>query len=295
MSRPGIRAFSQMRNPSGVASTRRRLGSSGSRERLTMNRSGSSPLSNESRAVSENHVRGRFACLEQDRLNWFRHCEERSDEAIQGGAARPWIASLRSQGRSFFKAKPITPQREMGPTLRSTPLSPACGPRRALDAWRLDAGSDRPLRATEGRLLIARRSRRRRFRRGPGSIARTCPYRPAVPRPFRRPGLQAVFAGTEVLRIPRLRPAIRPSDFAPSRYQRSGIWLAPGRTFVLSSSHSSTERHLAVVSLRFQNPFSVAGLSAFVSEGPIPVSMIGRCARQPIRASAGPSSYPLSA
>ena len=85
------------------------------------------------------------------------------------------------------------------------------------------------------------------------------------------------------------------SDFAPSRYQRSGIWLAPGRTFELSSSHPSTERHLAVASIRFQNPFFLAGLSAFVSEGPIPVSMIGRCAAWPIRASAGPSSYPLSA
>src|SRR5690606_15045654 len=45
-----------------------------------------------------------------------------------------------------------TPEREMGPTLRLTPLSPACGLRRALYAWRLDAGSDRPSRATEGRL-----------------------------------------------------------------------------------------------------------------------------------------------
>jgi len=151
----------------------------------------------------------------------------------------------------------------MGPTLRSTPLSPACGPRRALDAWRLDAGSDRLLRATEGRLLIARRSRRRRFRRGPGSIARTCPYRPAVPRPFHRPGLQAVFAGTEVLRIPRPRPAIRPSDFAPSRLHRSGIWLAPGRTFELfrfSSLHRAASRRRVVTvpkSLLLRRPFGL--------------------------------------
>ena len=183
----------------------------------------------------------------------------------------------------------------MGPTLRSTPLSPACGPRRALDAWRLDAGSDRLLRATEGRLLIARRSRRRRFRRGPGSIARTCPYRPAVPRPFRRPGLQAVSAKPEFCEFlgPGRQsglPTLRPCGFIGLGFG----WLQD-EPLSFSASHSSTARHLAVASLRFRNPFSVAGLSAFVSVGPIPVSMIGRCAVQPIRASAGPSSYPLLA
>ena len=190
------------------------------------------------------------------------------------------------------------PQREMGPTLRSTPLSPACGLRRSgeLDAWRLDAGSDRPLRATEGRLLIARRSRRRRFRRGPGSIARTCPYRPAVPRPSRRPGSQAALTlpgGSVKSSTPGRQsglPTLRPLSF-----NGLGFGWLQDEPLSFSASHSSTERHLAVVSLRFQNPFSVAGLSAFVSEGPIPVSMIGRCALQPIRASAGPSSYPLSA
>jgi hypothetical protein len=108
-------------------------------------------------------------------------------------------------------------------------------------------------------------------------------------------GLIAVSLCPKTPRNLGTRPAIRPSDFAPSRLQRSKIWIAPGRTFALSSSHSSTARHLAVASLRFQNPFFLAGLSAFVSEGPIPVSMIGRCAAWPIRASAGPSSYPLSA
>jgi hypothetical protein len=122
------------------------------------------------------------------------------------------------------------------------------------------------------------------------------PCLPAVPRPYRRPGPQAAFVlpeGSAKSSVQAGKCGL--SDFAPFRFQRSGIWSAPGRTFVLSSSHPSTERHLAVVSLRFQNPFSVAGLSAFVSEGPIPVSMIGRCAAWPIRASAGPSSYPLSA
>ena len=61
---------------------------------------------------------------------------------------------------------------EMGPTLRSTPLSPACGSRGTLDARRPDAGSDKLLRALKVGFGFARRSRRRRFRRGSGSIAR---------------------------------------------------------------------------------------------------------------------------
>lgn len=60
----------------------------------------------------------------------------------------------------------------MGPTLRSTPLSPACGSRGTLDARRPDAGSDKLLRALKVGFGFARRSRRRRFRRGSGSIAR---------------------------------------------------------------------------------------------------------------------------
>jgi hypothetical protein len=184
----------------------------------------------------------------------------------------------------------------MGPTLRSTPLSPACGPRGALDAWRLDAGSDRPLRATEGRLLIARRSRRRRFRRGLGTIARTCPYRPAVPRPYVVDlDLERLSFCPKALRNPRLKPANTAfPTLRPRGFNGLGFGWLQDEPLSCSASHPSTARHLAVASLRFQNPFFVAGLSAFVSEGPIPVSMIGRCAVWPIRASAGPSSYPLS-
>src|SRR5690606_26250194 len=76
------------------------------------------------------------------------------------------------------------------------------------------------------------------------------------------------------------------SDFAPSRLQRSE--RQPKRLAL-----SSTTRHLAVVSLRFQNPFVLAGLSAFASEGPIPVAIVGRCASLPIRASANRATYPL--
>ena len=64
---------------------------------------------------------------------------------------------------------------------------------------------------------------------------------------------------------------VRPADFAPSRLQRSGVWFVRRRSW----PRSSTARHLAIASSRFQNPFLRAGLSAFASEGPIPVSMSG--------------------
>jgi hypothetical protein len=51
----------------------------------------------------------------------------------------------------------------------------------------------------------------------------------------------------------------------PRGFNGLGFWSAPGRTFERSASHPSTARHLAVASIRFQNPFSVAGLSAFAS------------------------------
>jgi hypothetical protein len=132
----------------------------------------------------------------------------------------------------------------MGPTLRSTPLSPACGPRGALDAWRLDAGSHKLLRALKVGFVIARRSRRRRFRRGPRSIARTNPLPPG--------GSETGLVDLGLERLPLCPKALRNprhqtgqsglTDFAPSQLQRSGIWSAPGRTFELSSSHSSTAR-----------------------------------------------------
>ena len=59
------------------------------------------------------------------------------------------------------------------------------------------------------------------------------------------------------------RPAIRPSDFAPSRLQRSGIWSAPGRTFVLfrfSFLHRAASRRRVVTvpkSLLRRRPFGL--------------------------------------
>jgi len=35
--------------------------------------------------------------MEMMKANYSRHCEERSDEAIQDLSLGPWIASLRSQ------------------------------------------------------------------------------------------------------------------------------------------------------------------------------------------------------
>jgi hypothetical protein len=138
---------------------------------------------------------------------------------------------------------------------------------------------------------IARRSRRRRFRRGPGRIRRPFP----TARRFRDRlvglGLKRRSLCPKARRTPR-RQAGKPA-FRLCALAVSTVWdLVCPKAFRFSSLHRAA---FAIASIRFQNPFSVAGLSAFVSEGPIPVSMSGRCASPPIRASAGPSSYPLFA
>jgi hypothetical protein len=181
--------------------------------------------------------------------------------------------------------------------LRLTPLSPACGSCRSrkLDAWRFNAA---PCSAPKSHAVIGLSSPGARA--GAGSVGDWVWSRgPPLPPGGSETGLstRALAAPHCPKALPNLGtgPEFRPSDFAPSRLQRSGIRITPGRILSFTSSRSSTTRHLAVVSLRFQNPFFLAGLSAFVSEGPIPVSMSGRCAAGAIRASAGPSSYPLSA
>ena len=184
----------------------------------------------------------------------------------------------------------------MGPTLRSTPLSPACGSRGTLDARRPDAGSDKLLRALKVGFGFARRSRRRRFRRGSGSIARIGLLPPG--------GSETVPVDLGLIAASAL-PEGSTKSSAPGRQTRpfrlcalaaSTVWdLVRTRTNLGAFRFSSLHRAaFAIASIRFQNPFFLAGLSAFVSEGPIPVSMIGRCAVQPIRATAGPPSYPLS-
>ena len=168
------------------------------------------------------------------------------------------------------------PEKRNGASLAADPTLTGGGLRRALYARRL-MPAQRPLRGSNW-LLVARRSRRCRFRRGPGSIARTCPLPPGGSETvFRRPGPDSGLGFARKLhQFLGTRPAIRPADFAPSRSQRSGIWSAPGRTFERSAFHFLLRAAFAIASKRFQNPFSVAGLSAFVSEGPIPVSMSGR-------------------
>jgi hypothetical protein len=55
---------------------------------------------NGEKATQETNCRTKtvsFAALERRAENMDRHCEERSDEAIQGCAKLLWIAALRSQ------------------------------------------------------------------------------------------------------------------------------------------------------------------------------------------------------
>jgi hypothetical protein len=56
-------------------------------------------------------------------------------------------------------------------------------------------------------------------------------------------------------------PTLRPRGFNGSRLEDD-----PGEPGDFLASVSSTARHLAVASIRFQNPFFAAGLSAFASE-----------------------------
>jgi len=123
------------------------------------------------------------------------------------------------------------PKREMGPALRPTPLSPACGSRGTLDAWRVDA-------ARESGVSVARRSRRCRFRRGLGFDHED---RSRTARRFRdrsfNLSLERCPHCPKALRIPR-RQTGKPdlADFAPSRSQRfeirscvqSELWGYPG-------------------------------------------------------------------
>jgi hypothetical protein len=186
----------------------------------------------------------------------------------------------------------------MGPALRLTPLSPACGPCRSrkLYARRFNAastGSCEPGRpAASHRPALAPAPVPSEAEPGP----KTGPRRPAVPRPVFLPGASSGPVWPEGLAQPRHRAG---NPACPTLRLRgvsgSGSGLPGDCSPRVASSRSSTARHLAVASIRFQNPFSVAGLSAFVSEGPIPVSMSGGCAARAIRARTRACTYPLSA
>src|SRR6187551_4031461 len=128
-----------------------------------------------------------------------------------------------------------------------------------------------------------------------GSGREDLPCRLAVPRPFSRPGPQAVPRHPKAsLNLGTGRKSGL-SDFAPSRLQAvrdpDRSRTSPVALLVAFLGHAA----FAVASIRFQNPLFGAGLSAFVSKGPIPVSMSGRCVAEAIRATARGCSYPLLA
>ena len=204
--------------------------------------------------------------------------------------------SVRS-GCGSGKSANAPSQREMGPALRLTPLSPACGPCRSrkLYARRFNAVSV-PLRRD------APKSAYHRPALAPAPV-------PSGAEPGREdlslppggsetgPSARTSNGSTSPVGFAKPRrspespacPTLRPRGF-------SGSGSGPLRENpALASSRSSTARHLAVASIRFQNPLFDAGLSAFVSKGPIPVSMSGRCATETIRARTRACTYPLSA
>jgi hypothetical protein len=172
-------------------------------------------------------------------------------------------------------------QREMGPALRPTPLSPAVGSRGERLSPDVSKAACRPKPIACD--VVTRRSRRCRFHQGPVPVRRPSP----TARRFRDhhvdpvlqtdPALPEGVAFSSALDRQSGLPTLRPRGFNAFE-----IGIVRRR----SCSLGSTTRHLAIASIRFQNPFSVAGLSAFASEGPIPVSMSGRCAVRPIRATA---------
>lgn len=155
----------------------------------------------------------------------------RGAKASRGGLVR----AIGGIGRGAWRVgwAHSEPHREMGPALRPTPLSPACGSRRGhLTPDAFDAASDwsRRTGATCG-VSVVRRSRRRRFRRGPGLIARTCPCRPAVPRPVVSVRASSRSALSEDVASPQhelRQPAFRLCALAASTVWD---WSAPGRTF----------------------------------------------------------------
>lgn len=127
-----------------------------------------------------------------------------------------------------------------------------------------------------------------------GTDPKTCSGRLAVPRPSSRPMPQAV----------PLRPQA-PLNLSTGRQVRPVRLCALGASTVRDPVcfRTSPDARLvsfldlaafAVASIRFRNPLFRAGLSTFASEGPIPVSMSGRCAAEAIRASARACTYPLS-
>ena len=122
----------------------------------------------------------------------------------------------------------------MGPALRPTPLSPACGSRRGhLTPGAFNAASDWSRRTgTTCGVSVARRSRRRRFRRGPGLIARTCPLPPGGSETGRlRPCLKQFGIVRRRCLTSAWTSTVRPCRLCALAASTVWDWSAPGRTF----------------------------------------------------------------
>jgi hypothetical protein len=156
------------------------------------------------------------------------------------------------------------PKREMGPALRLTPLSPACGPHRSgkLDAWRFNAVSVPAPKSVP-------KSAYHRPALAPAPVpSELGPIRRSFPAAWRsrdrslNPGLeQPRFArGLHQTSAPGRK--VRPTDFAPSRPQRSSIRIAPGEPGALLVSflrRAASRRRVEAVpkSLLRRRPFGL--------------------------------------
>jgi hypothetical protein len=139
----------------------------------------------------------------------------------------------------------------MGPALRPTPLSPACGPRRTLNAWRLRVA------APKGRLAMSPGARA-----GAGSVGgRMKSEDSSKPLGGSATRLSARFVnwfGNAGHRLSiRTGRQIRPADFAPSRSQRAGSCEHPERRPWLSSLHRAASRHRVECGSKISSSFRV--------------------------------------
>jgi hypothetical protein len=137
---------------------------------------------------------------------------------------------------------------------------------------------------------VARRSRRCRFRRGTDEVRRPRPNHPAVPRPVFQPGSSTGSANAGHRLSIGTGRQVRPADCAPSRFQRPGSCSIRRRL----GFHSSTARHLAVASSAVPKSLLLSGFYPVHPKSQSPLSMSGRCASDPSRASGARPSYPLS-
>lgn len=199
----------------------------------------------------------------------------------RGPPPRSRVAADSELGAQGNKRAPDT---EMGPALRPTPLSPACGPRRTLNAWRLSRGSP------EGSLAMSPGARA-----GAGSVG----GRMRSEDLFQTSGGSATGLSARLINwfgnaghrfSIRAGRQARPADRAPSRFQRSES-CGVRRRF---GFHSSTARHLTVASSAVPKSLRLSGCYPVHLKSQSPLSMVGECASRPSRATANRPTYPLS-